>query len=54
MHIRVLLLLYTINGVFTFIVTPYARSTFRTVRLLHPHAWNKSTMDTKTATILKA
>jgi len=53
MHIRILLLLCTVICVFTLTVTPYTRNTFRTVGLLHPHARNKSTLDTKTATILQ-
>jgi len=55
MRIKVLLLLCTVISFFTLTVTPYTRNTFRTVGLLHLHAWNKSTMDrepTKTVTIL--
>jgi len=52
MRVRVLLFLCTVVCVFTVAVTLYTRNTFHTVGLLYPHAWNKSTMDTKIATIL--
>jgi len=51
-HYKVLLFLCTVICVFPVIVTPYTCNTFHTVGLLHPHAYNKSTIDTKTATIL--
>jgi len=54
MHIRILLLLCAVICVFTVAVTPYTCNTFRTIGLLHPHVSNKSTVYTKTATILQA